>query len=335
MKRWCSALVAGILAVSSAVFADTCGEASNSTVNLARNFRLTVTDATRATRQGIKVSLGSVDRYDTMHPVATGTTDSNGVLNFVKVVAGDYTLQMIDATTERQRRKVHVAVTGDAAYEFSWPFVNWMQLRAASGLLHYYAEPMRHWNIALLQFPDAVEISNTDTDNQGRFDLPALSAGRYWLEVAENNTQTGIKRPVGRIPINVTLDEKLPALDSIFITTSSCGLNYDQFCTLPPEKLTGSCLQIVNSKGTAIAATANLISLVGSSTTKFSTDKDGYFKLPAFVGDYDLTIYAKDYTPVRQRIHLSPTDSTCNTAIVIPMYPFGSSCKAPLPGKGN
>jgi hypothetical protein len=144
-----------------------------------------------------------------------------------------------------------------------------------------------------------------------------------------------LKKSIGKVPVNVTQDNKYPAQDAIFVASTSCGMKYDQYCTYPAEKLKALCLQVVDAKGTPVAATANLASMTGSSTTKFSTDKDGYFKLPSSVGDFDLTIFAKDFTPVRQRITLTPTDSSCTTAIVIPMYPFGSGCVARPQGKGN
>jgi hypothetical protein len=339
MKRWRVALTIGILAVSSALLADDCAEANTAPQKLGRTFKLTVVDSNHAPRKGLKVSLGTRDRYQAMHPIASGTTDADGVLNFVKVQPGNFALQIVDNSTgERQYKNVQIIVKGgDAGIEFPWPSVNWLSLRSASGYLMNYSEPMRHWSVTLEGFPDGNELAFADTDIAGKFDLPARNAGLYWLEFAQANRETGLKTTIGRVPVNLTLDERYPAADAIFVSPNACGLAYDQYCTLPPEALKASCIHTVDSKGTAIPSTATLVSLRGATTpVSIPADKDGYVKLPAISGDYELRIFAKNYTPIRQKLSLATSpDTSCNNAVVLTLNPFGASCKAAPQGKGN
>ena len=339
MKRWSVALLAGILAASSLLFADNCNQGSTEKPKLGRTFKLTVFDSNHSVRKGLRVSLGTFDRYHAFHPVASGTTDSDGVLNFVKVQPGVLTLQIVDNnTSERQYKDVEVlAKGGDAALEYAWPYVNWLSLRSASAYLMNYSEPMRQWNVTLESFPDAKELAEADTDIAGRFDVPARDPGRYWIELAKPDRQTGLKRSIGRIPINVTLDDRYPAADAIFVSPNACGLVYDTYCTLPTGTLKGSCIQTVDAQGTAISSTATLVSVRGATTpVSLTADKDGYVKLPSIAGDYELRIFARNYTPIRKKLSLATSaDTSCNNAVVIPLYPFGASCKAAPQGKGN
>lgn len=334
---WSSVLAMAALLTSIPIAAQTCGSAPAVPV-VKRSFKLTVMDSTKTPESGVKVTLGKLDQYHAMHPVSVGDTDPNGVLNFVKVPPGQYTFRFTDASGERQLFYVEVADSGQDSVEYTWPYVMWVPVRTASAFLMSGQQPLRHYKVTLLGYPDANELGVSDTDLYGRFDLPSVSAGRYYVDVAVPDTTTGNAKSIGRIPINVTLNSRYPEVDPIFVEPSACGLVYDHYCTLPTAKAVGSCIQTVDAQGTAIpnASVTLKAKLTAVTSSSWHSDKDGNVKLPGLAaGDYDLQIFAKGYTPVRQTITLSPGEASCNTAIVIPMYEFGLGCVPPQQRKVN
>lgn len=326
---------------SSTAFADTCAQVVKETPSVSKSFKLTILDSKQAPRAGVKVALGTVDRYSAMHPVSSGITDSNGVLNFVNVKPGNLTFQLTDPGGERQWYDVQVlAEGGDATVDYNWPFINWLTVRSATGLLMKGSQPMQHLHVTLEGFPEGNELAYTDTDGQGRFDLPAEKPGRYYVELTQSESQMGTSKSLGRIPITVTLDEHYAALDAIFVEENSCGLTFDQFCSLPKAEIASGCIQTVEANGDVLpGATARLFSQRGSiGATTLNSDKDGNIKLPNLAaGDYQLQIYSRGHTPVRRVLSIATGTASCKTPMVIPMNPFGSGCAPAIPaqGKGN
>ncbi len=301
------------------------------------DFKLTVVDWTKAPQAGIKVTLGSEDRYKTLHPVAVGATDADGVLYFKKLAAGPYALQFTDHEGERQWFHVVVASDGEDAAEYAWPHIRWLPVRSAGAILIKDNEPMRHYRVTLIGYPDGEQLGNSDTDINGRFDLPATQVGRYWVDVATSDGQ-GNLNSLGRIPIYMQLSTDSRNVETIFVQQGKCGLVFDEWCSLPAAKLKGSCMQTVNDAGQGITNANVTLRLQHSytSSTVVRSDKDGYVKLPNLAaGDYELTITAKGYAPVHQAVALAPGDAGCNSAIVVPMYTFGSGCVPATQGKGK
>lgn len=339
-SRWSRWLWVGSLVLSSVAFADTCAEVVGATPRVNRTFKFTVLDHNKQPKSGVRVELGTLDRYNAMHPVASGVTDNNGVLNFVAVKPGNLTFQMTDRSGERQWSDIEVIGDGgESSADFSWPYVNWLPLRSATGFLLDQSEPMRHWNVTLETFPDGAQIAFSDTDNQGRFDLPADRPGRYYIELSQTDSNTGGTRSIGRVPVNVTLDEHYPAVDAIFVQSSECGLKYDQFCTLKKATLDSLCLRTVDAKGNGIAAHARIFSKHGSvGTSEINAGEHGDLNLPPLsAGDYELQIFDKGYTPVRRTVTVQPGAQACTTPALIPLNPLGMGCaiETPAAGKGN
>ncbi|HEY3930083.1 MAG TPA: carboxypeptidase-like regulatory domain-containing protein [Candidatus Koribacter sp.] len=323
------------LLLSSISFADSC--TAPPSPYLKSDFKLTVVDWTNAPLSGIKVMLGTMDRYSAIHPVAVGVTDSSGELNFRKIAAGAYAIRFTDHQGDLQLFNVNINPDGNDDVQYSWPKVRWISLHSASGILLRDNEPMRHYQVTLLSYPDLASMGVSDTDVTGRFDLPAVKSGRYWFGIAQVDDY-GNSRPLGRIPVNLTVDPTLQGADPIFVGDGACGLLYDQYCNLAPSNLHASCVQTVDEKGTGISnASVILASQHGfAASSNYRSDKDGNVKLPGLPsGDYDLQIFAKGFAPVRQRISLAPGDPNCNSAIVVPMYTFGSGCVPAAQGKVN
>jgi uncharacterized surface anchored protein len=339
--RWFVLSILGTLILSSALFADTCAQVVGATPRVNGTFKFTVLDINKNPRAGVHVDLGTIDRYNAMHPISSGTTDANGVLNFVNLKAGNFTFQMTDNTGERQYFDVQIVSDGgDPTAVYMWPFVNWLSLRSGSGILMSGSEPLRHWHVTLEGFPDGNELGFGDTDASGAFDLPAGKPGRYYIELSQSDSNSGSNYSLGRVPISVTMDEKYPAADAIFVENSECGIKYDQFCTLPPETIENSCIQTVDANGKALTtAHARLFSQRGAvGTTNISSDSDGNIKLPRLsAGDYQLQIFAHGYTPIRRFITVTPGAASCEKPMVIPMNALGYGCviATPPPGKGN
>jgi hypothetical protein len=240
---------------------------------------------------------------------------------------------------ERQRYDVQVAAMGgENALEYTWPNVNWLPMRSASAILKNGTNPLRHYQVTLLGYPDANEMGVSDTDVQGRFDLPAVRGGRYWIELSQADPMSGTSKKFGRIPIIVTLDDRSAAVDAIFVAENACGLSYDQFCTRQPAKLEGWCIETTDEKGSALAqASATLKSQHGSvSGSSFTSDEKGVVRVPNLAaGDYELQVFADGYTPIRQFLTIVPGLASCSTALVVPMNTLGGGCAPATPGKGN
>jgi hypothetical protein len=336
---WIVSLIIGTLLFSAAAFADTCAEVVKPTPRLRSAFKLTVLDSTNTPKADVRVALGTMDRYNAMHPVSAGVTDANGVLNFAKVKPGNLTFQFTDSSGERQWYDVEIVSDGgDASVDYSWPYVNWIPLRSAGAILMNGSSPMIHWHVTLQGYPDGNELAFGDTDAQGKFDLPASKPGRYYVELSQSESNTGTTKSLGRIPVSVTMDERYPAVDVIFVADTACGLNYDQFCVLPPAKLENACMQAVDSSGAGLPnAYAKIYSQHGFiGTSDVTADKDGKLNLSNLTaGDYQLQIFSKGHTPVRRSITIAPGAATCSTPTVIPMNSFGSGCTPASPGKGN
>jgi hypothetical protein len=332
-------LLGAMLVLSSDAFSKTCSQDSPATQIVQRSFKLSVVDFQSTPKANVKVVLGSIDRYDVMHAVSTGVTDKSGVLNFAKLPPGNFSFQFTDAMGERQRVPVKVGASGgDAAFEYAWPNVNWLPLRSASGILRNGTNPLRHYQVTLLGYPDANPMGTSDTDMQGRFDLPALKPGRYWVELSQADTESGQPTRFGRIPIIVTLDNRYAAVDTIFVTENTCGLQYDQFCTRQPAKLEGWCIKTVDSNGAGIPkASLSLKAQHGSlDASRFTADDNGTLRVPNLsAGDYQLEVLANGFTPVRQTVTIVPGLASCSTAVVVPMNAFGSGCAPATQGKGN
>ena len=336
--RWRVLLLATACLFSSSIFARQCPSAPE-TPRVKRSFKLTVLDTTKAPEAGVKVVLGTVDRYRALHPVSNGVTDQDGVLNFVNLKAGEFTLQFTDRSGDRQRYIVQIADGGEASVEYHWPYVNWIPLRSASGILRHDSEPMRHYQVTLEGYPDGNDMGVSDTDVQGRFDLPATRPGRYYVGLSIADSRTGTPRNLGRIPISVSLDDD-PVLtpDSIFVDENACGLVYDQFCTQPAAKMESWCIRTVDASEGAIAnASVTLQAQHGSvGSTRLTSDEKGNVRVPNLAGgDYELQVFAKGFTPVRRIVTIVPGLASCNTATVIPMNTFGSGCAPATQGKGN
>jgi hypothetical protein len=240
---------------------------------------------------------------------------------------------------ERQRYDVQVAAMGgDSALQYTWPNVNWLSMRSASAILKNGTDPLRHYQVTLLGYPDANEMGVSDTDVQGRFDLPAVKAGRYWIELSQSDPMSGTSKRLGRIPVIVTMDDRSASVDAIFVTENACGLSYDQFCTRQPAKLEGWCIETTDDKGSAIAkASTTLRAQHGSvSGSSFTSDEKGVVRVPNLAaGDYELQVFANGYTPVRQFVTIVPGLASCSTALVVPMNTLGGGCAPATPGKGN
>src|SRR3569833_1619977 len=113
MKRsWMTIALAGTMLASMGLFAADCGTAAIPTANVGRAFKLSVYDAMFAPLANVKVTLGTIDRYNTLHPVSRGVTDTKGVLNFLKLTPGSYTLQLVDSSGERRTESVQVSANG-------------------------------------------------------------------------------------------------------------------------------------------------------------------------------------------------------------------------------
>jgi hypothetical protein len=335
---WQGLVIAAALVLSSVAFGDTCPQSTTPPI-VSRSFKLTVADFRSVPKAAVKVVLGTIDRYNTMHPVSTGATDKDGVLNFAKLPPGNFSFQFIDAMGERQRYDLQVgAMGGESALQYTWPNVNWLAMRSASAILKNGANPLRHYQVTLLGYPDANEMGVSDTDVQGRFDLPAVKAGRYWIELSQADPMTGTSKKFGRIPIIVTMDERSPAVDAIFVAENACGLSYDQYCTRQPAKLEGWCIKTLDAKGSGIAkATATLRAQHGSlGGSMLTADENGIVRVPNLAsGDYELEVFASGYTPVRQFVTIVPGLASCSTAVVVPMNTLGGGCAPATPGKGN
>ena len=115
------------------------------------------------------------------------------MLNFAKLPPGKFAFQFTDDMGERQRvRRAGCSAGGERrAFEYAWPNVNWLPMRSASGILKNGNNPLRHYQVTLLGYPDANEMGTSDTDVQGRFDLPAVKAGRYWVELSQADPESG------------------------------------------------------------------------------------------------------------------------------------------------
>lgn len=337
-RRWQGLMMAAGLVLSSAAFGDACPQPAATPI-VSRSFKLTIADFRSAPKSAVKVVLGTIDRYNTMHPVSNGTTDKDGVLNFAKLPLGNFSFQFTDAMNERQRYDVQVAAMGgENALEYTWPNVNWLPMRSASAILKNGTNPLRHYQVTLLGYPDANEMGVSDTDVQGRFDLPAVRGGRYWIELSQADPMSGTSKKFGRIPIIVTLDDRSAAVDAIFVAENACGLSYDQFCTRQPAKLEGWCIETTDEKGSALAqASATLKSQHGSvSGSSFTSDEKGVVRVPNLAaGDYELQVFADGYTPIRQFVTIVPGLASCSTALVVPMNTLGGGCAPATPGKGN
>lgn len=331
-------LITVALLFSLFAFAEPCAQ-TPATPSVKRSFKLKVTDDRNTPRHGVKVTLGTLDRYHALHPVSVGVTDTSGVLVFAKLDPGAFTLQFNDPDGERQRFDVHVAATGgDPTLDYTWVNANWISLRAASAILKSGTEPLRHYQLTLQGYPDGEDLGTSDTDLDGRFDLPAVRPGRYYVALSQPDSVSGGKKYFGRIPIIVTQDDRYPAVDTIFVEANACGLSYDQYCTQTPAKLEGWCIQTVDAKGAPIPkAAATLKSLHASvGSTNLRADDTGTVRVPSLAGgDYELEIFAKSFTPVRRFLTIVPGLASCSTAIIVPMNPLGSGCAPAPPGKGN
>ncbi len=328
-------LLAATFLFSSVVFA--CTEAPANPAPVSRSFQVTASDSHHHPLAGVRVSLGTIDRYKTMHAVARGTTDSNGVLKFQNVPLGSFTLQFTDALGERQFRDVSVVKTGGAdGLQYEWPYVNWIPLRSASALVKSNADPLRHYQVSLQGVPEGNVLGISDTDQLGRFDLPAERPGRYRVEILQPDTDSGIPTSLGTIPIEVTGDERLPALDTIYIAETSCGLQSDRICR--GNAIESSCLHIVDSQGADIPiAFAKLTAKSGTVLRdRFKASAKAMFELADMAsGEYEMEIFAAGFAPASVSVRSTADKASCRTPAVVTMNAIGYGCQPPAQGKVN
>ena len=328
------ALAALGLLFSSFLSAQECSQEKTVTPAVLPAFQLTVTDPAKQPLAGIKVTLGTVDRYQTLHPVSNGVTDQQGVLNFRSIPPGAYSFRFTDRTGDRQMLAIQVAAKGENAVQYAWPNVKWVNLNVASGNLMHDDEPLRHLHVSLEDYYDGHELATSDTDLLGRFDLPIGRAGRYWLELGTTDSG-GYATTFGKIPVAIGITNAPAAADQLFVTRSACGITYDQFCTIAEAKLDTSCFQTVTLDGVAIVnahATLRSASSVGATTIR--ANAAGVIQFPNLAaGDYQLQMYAAGYTPVRQAISVVPGAGACKTISVVKMNTFGSGCAPGTQGK--
>jgi hypothetical protein len=337
MTRLCNAALCAVaLLFSSASVAQSCSEAAPPPPVVKPAFKLTVLDHSQAPELGVRVTLGTVDRYNVIHPVSNGTTDKDGVLNFISIKPGIYSFRFTDASGERQWQALQVAPDGQDAVAYTWHYTKWVALSVASGVLMHDDEPMRHYHVTLEGYPDGYSLGTSDTDLDGRFDLPASRPGKYYFDIAETDTN-GEAHSIGRIPVNIAAGDGSASSEEIFVDQNTCGVAYDQFCTLPAVKLDTSCVQAVSPTGVAIGkARASLRSQNGSAApTRLRANDAGVIQFPNLAaGDYQLQVFAAGYTPIRRTLTVSAGAGACTTISVLTMNPFGQGC-APVPGKVN
>ncbi len=332
-----AALCAVALFFSSASHAQSCSESAPPPPVVKPAFKLMVLDHSQAPEPGVRVTLGTVDRYNAIHPVSNGTTDKDGVLFFVNIKPGSYSFRFTDATGERQWYSLQVAPDGQDSVAYTWRYTKWVALSVASGVLMHDDEPMRHYHVTLEGYPDGYSLGTSDTDLDGRFDLPASRPGKYYFDIAETSGDAGEAHSIGRIPVNLALADGSTSSEELFVNQNACGIAYDQFCTLPTVKLDSSCVQAVSPTGVAIAkARASLRSPTGSAApTRLRANDAGVIQFPNLAaGDYELQLFAAGYTPIRRSLSVTAGAGACTTISVITMNPFGQGC-APVPGKVN
>jgi hypothetical protein len=329
------AIAAFGLLFSSSLPAQDCSQPNAPAPNVQPSFQLTVTDSSGQPLAGVKVTLGTIDRYQTLHPVSNGVTDQQGVLSFRHIPTGAYSFRFSDHNGERQMFAIQVATDGEQTLQYAWPITKWVNLSVASGNLMHDDEPLRHLHVSLEDFYDGRELATSDTDLLGRFDLPFGRPGRYWMDVAATDS-AGNTASIGKIPVSIGTADASGSSDQIFVNRGACGVTYDQFCTLPPAKLETSCIQMVNPGGLAVAnAHATFRSAAAASATTLNANAAGVIQFPSLAaGDYQLQIFAAGYTPIRRTLTVSSSAGACRAISVVTMNPFGSGC-APLPGKAN
>ena len=245
------ALAAFGLLFSSALPAQECSKEKTPPPSVQPAFQLTVLDTAQQPMSGVKVTLGTVDRYQTLHPVSNGVTDQQGVLFFRSIPAGAYSFRFTDKSGDRQMYAIRVAANGEKAIQYAWPNVRWVNLSVAAGNLKHDDEPIRHLHVSLEDYYDGRELATSDTDLLGRFDLPYGQAGRYWMDLSATDT-AGNTASIGKIPVAIGLAGTAGNSDQIFVNRGACGIQYDQFCTIPSKKIESSCIQAVDPGGAAI-----------------------------------------------------------------------------------
>lgn len=322
-------LLASAFLFSSGAFG--CTEISAAPAQVSRTFDVAVSDATHKPLAGVRVSIGTLNAYKVMHTLARGTTDANGALRFQNIAVGNLTLQFTDASGDQQYRDVAVVKTGGAtSLQYQWPFVNWIPLRSASALLKNNSEPLRHYQVKLLGAPGGEVLGVSDTDQYGRFDLPADQQGRYFIEVLKPDTENGTTTSLGKIPVEVTGDSALPALDTIYLAETSCGLMSDRICRAKPSVAENACFHVVDPQGADVAtAYAKLISKAGVVVRDgLRSDSKADFDLSDFApGEYELEVFANGFAPSQVTVRKSATGADCGSPAVITMNVIGYGCQ--------
>ena len=330
------ALAAFGLLFSSVLLAQECPQDKTPPPSVQPAFQLTVLDSAQQPLSGIKVTLGTVDRYQTLHPVSNGVTDPQGVLFFRNIPPGLYSFRFTDKSGDREMYAIRVAGSGEKTLQYGWPNVKWVNLNVAAGNLMHDDEPLRHLHVSLEDYWDGRQYATSDTDLLGRFDLPYGQPGRYWIDLSATDT-AGNTASIGKIPVAIGMNNSAANSDQVFVNRSACGIQYDQFCTMPAAKLESACIQAVDPSGIAIPrAHATLRSAGAASATTLKSNEAGVVEFPNLAaGEYQLQVYAAGYTPVRQSFSVGALAGACKTISVVKMNPFGSGCAPATQVKGN
>jgi hypothetical protein len=261
-------------------------------VQIPTSFRITVVNEKEPVA-GIQIAI-----YDASDP-----KDTDNQKPILRVVSGnDGSVQVGDLHPGRYIVQTEGPGQGSAVYAIvsanqsspasgitlQWPFT-WQGILKTRSLTGKLAsnnpwKPFEKIHVELWTSGAALPLAITDPDTQGDFHFSETDAGIYILRVrAEQKRVSPEWQVAGDIPIELLPNDKTaPQSLTLYLSESSCGMQYNS-CPIPAaEMLPSRRLQVHDPLGAVIAlAKFRVLSPTGAEMASGATDSNGIVELPS------------------------------------------------------